>query len=63
MAPRFTRYATLTLLVLLAKGQACAGTKTIARCGAGFLEEVDGVGAAREGHALPDGVPAGGPAS
>ena len=42
MALRLTRFAALTLIVLLANGQARAETKTIARCGAGFLEEVDG---------------------
>ena len=42
MALRLTRFAALTLIVLLANGQARAETKTIARCGAGFLEDVDG---------------------
>src|SRR5271166_4267116 len=42
MALRLTRFAALTLIVLLATGQARAETKTIARCGAGFLEDVDG---------------------
>src|SRR5271166_3494983 len=42
MALRLTRFAALTLIVLLATGQARAETKTITRCGAGFLEDVDG---------------------
>src|SRR4051812_12491346 len=40
-----TRYAAIGLAVLLAIGlasRAHAGSRTIARCGAGFLEEVDG---------------------
>ena len=41
------------LLLLLASPLARAETKTIARCGEGFLEEVDGYeGAARQGDAL-----------
>src|SRR5271165_6623901 len=42
MALRLTRFAALTLIVLLAAAGARAETKTIARCGAGFLEDVDG---------------------
>ncbi len=42
MALRLTRFAALALIVLLAHGPARAETKTVARCGAGFLEEVDG---------------------
>jgi hypothetical protein len=42
MGLRLTRFATLSLLVVLAAGAARGQTKTIARCGAGFLEDVDG---------------------
>ena len=42
MALRLTRFAALALIVLLASAPARAETKTLARCGAGFLEQVDG---------------------
>ena len=58
------RIAGSFLVVLLGTGFAARGeTKTIARCGEGFLEEVDGYARPpRQGRPLPDGLPAGGPA-
>ena len=58
------RVAGTLLVLLLGMGFAAgAKTKTIARCGEGFLEEVDGYRVLHvKGDALRDGLPAGGPA-
>ena len=42
MTPRLTRLAALTLILMLLTSQARSQTKTLARCGAGFLEETSG---------------------
>ncbi len=42
MTPRLLRFVVLTLAVVLAATTLRAESKTVARCGAGFLEEVNG---------------------
>ena len=56
-------WAMILLVVLGAFGNARAETRTIARCGKGFLEEVDGYRVLHvKGTPYEMGYPAGGPA-